>query len=135
MPVFHVELSEGVPVECRPPLLRRCFALHAAMGSIVRDGQVDSQEFACLFSAALGSSLPSSIGVPKPSQCNTAPDWIAYGDWWSAGRSYRGGKGYDFFDGKTHANSMERHLGTSPPSRRGRRGRPLSRSRRQWLIC
>ena len=96
MPVFHVELLEGVPVECRPPLLRRCFALHAAMGSIVRDGQVDSQEFACLFSAALGSSLPSSIGVPKPSQCNTAPDWIAYGDSverWALGR---GGKGYDF---------------------------------------
>ena len=96
MPVFHVELSEGVPVECRPPLLRRCFALHAAMGSIVRDGQVDSQEFACLFSAALGSSLPSSIGVPKPNQCNTAPDWISYGDSverWALGR---GGKGYDF---------------------------------------
>ena len=95
MPVFHVELLEGVPVECRPPLLRRCFSIHAAMGSIVRDGQVDSQEFACLFSAGLGSCLPSSMGCPRPSRCNTGEDWIQYGDSverWALGR---GGKGYD----------------------------------------
>lgn len=96
MPVFHVELLEGVPIECRPPLLRRCFGIHAALGSIVKNGEVDSQEFACLFSASLGSCLPSSTGVPKPNRCTTADDWIAYGDSverWALGR---GGKGYDF---------------------------------------
>lgn len=95
MPSFHVELEEGVPAACRTPLLRRCFSLHAALGSIVEDGQVDSAEFACIFSAALGACLPAALGAPIPRRCNSSADWIAYGDRverWALGR---GGKGYD----------------------------------------
>lgn len=94
MPAFHVQL-EGQPVHCRTPLLRRCFALHAALASIVDDGQVDSAEFACLWSAALGACLPAATGAPLPRRCNTAEDWIAYGDQverWAFGRD---GKGHD----------------------------------------
>ena len=94
MPAFHVQL-EDQPVHCRTPLLRRCFSLHSALGSIVEDGAVDSAEFACLFSAALGACLPRELEAPEPRRCNTAPDWIAYGDTverWAFGR---GGRGID----------------------------------------
>lgn len=95
MPAFHIEIEEGVPVECRTPLLRRCFGLHAALGGIVSDGGVDSAEFACLWSAALGACLPAALGAPIPSRCNTGQDWIRYGDsveLWAIGR---GGQGFD----------------------------------------
>lgn len=92
MPAFHVQLSEQ-SIHCRTPLLRRCFALHAALGSVVVDGQVDSAEFACLWSAALGSCLPSELSAPAPRRCNTADEWVAYGDSverWAFGRAGRG---------------------------------------------
>ncbi len=94
MPAFHVSLSDQ-PVHCRTPLLRRCFALHSALGAIVEDGQVDSAEFACLFSAALGACLPLELEAPVPKRCNTSAEWIAYGDTverWAFGR---GGQGID----------------------------------------
>jgi hypothetical protein len=97
MPAFHVQISDN-PIHCRTPLLRRCFALHAALGSVVEDGQVDAAEFACIWSAALGSCLPAELGAPAPKRCNTAEEWVAYGDVverWAFGRS---GRGFDLLE-------------------------------------
>jgi len=94
MPSFHVQLS-GQPILCKTPLLRRCFALEAVLGSIVQDGQVDGSEFACVWSANLGACLPPELGAPSPRRISTTAEWIEYGDTverWAFGR---GGRGYD----------------------------------------
>ena len=115
MPAFHVHLSSEL-VHCRTPLLRRCFALHAALGAIVTDdGKVDSAEFACLWSAALGACLPAGLGAPVPSKVNTAQEWIAYGDSverWAFGR---GGKGHDLLEWQAACETAWQAIGENLP--------------------
>tara|TARA_R110000851_G_scaffold189404_2_gene339660 strand:- start:1945 stop:2355 length:411 start_codon:yes stop_codon:yes gene_type:complete len=94
MPAFHVQI-QGSPVECRTPLLRRCFAIHSALLSTTTDGKPDPAEFGAVWSAALGACLPESVGAPRARGLQTPADWVEYGDRverWAFGR---GGQGYD----------------------------------------
>jgi len=119
MPAFHVQI-QGSPVECRTPLLRRCFAIHSALLSTTTDGKPDPAEFGAVWSAALGACLPESVGAPRARGLQTPADWVAYGDRverWAFGRG-----------GRATISSP----GKPPARRRGRLWRRCSQFRTRW---